>query len=130
VKCQGEGFLDTGNGLRDPLSQRPVVVAEYELLKECFPDDCKLAMKNFRDDNDILQALSKSSWANRIRVIPFSSIGKKNGLMVGLRCDEIIVDPGKTNILYKNLVVGIYMDKLSAKDNYQLLIPSEILEKI
>jgi hypothetical protein len=50
--------------------------------------------------------------------------------MVGLRCDEIIVDPGKTNILYKNLVVGIYMDKLSAKENYQLLIPSEILEKI
>ena len=128
--CRGEGFLDTGNGLKDPLTQRPVVVAEYELLKECFPDDCRAALENFQDDNDILQALSTSSWANRIRVIPFSSIGKKNGLMVGLRCDEIVVDPDKINYLYKNLVVGIYPDKLSAKDNYQLLIPSEILQKI
>ncbi len=130
VICRGEGFLDTGNGLKDPLTQRPVVVAEYELLKEYLPDDCKLAIENYQDDNDILQALSTSSWANRIRVIPFSSIGKKNGLMVGLRCDEIIVDPDKINSLYKNLVVGIYLDKLSAKDNYQLLIPSEILQKI
>jgi len=128
--CRGEGFLDTGNGLRDPLTQCPVVVAEYDLLKECFPDDCKAAIENFRDDHDILQALSKSSWANRLRVIPFSSIGKKNGLMVGLRCDEIVVDPDKINLLYKNLVVGIYLDKLSAKENYQLLIPSEILQKI
>ncbi|PKM77646.1 MAG: sigma-E processing peptidase SpoIIGA [Firmicutes bacterium HGW-Firmicutes-15] len=128
--CRGEGFLDTGNGLRDPLTQRPVVVAEYELLKECFPDDCRAVMDNFSDDNDILQGLSMSSWANRIRVIPFSSIGKKNGLMVGLRCDEIVVDPDKINLLHKNLVVGIYLDKLSTKENYQLLIPSEILQKI
>jgi stage II sporulation protein GA (sporulation sigma-E factor processing peptidase) len=128
--CRGEGFLDTGNGLKDPLTQRPVVVAEYELLKECFPDDCKAAIENYQDDNDILQALSTSSWAHRIRVIPFTSIGKKNGLMVGLRCDGIVVDPEKINFLYKNLVVGIYLDKLSSNDNYQMLIPSEILQKI
>lgn len=128
--CQGEGFLDTGNGLRDPLTHRPVVVAEYGLIKECFPDDCKAAMDNFHDENDILQALSTSSWANRLRVIPFSSIGQKNGLMVGLRCDEIVVDPDKINLLYKNLVVAIYLDQLSSKDNYQLLIPSEILQKV
>ncbi|MDD4802031.1 MAG: sigma-E processing peptidase SpoIIGA [Syntrophomonas sp.] len=130
VICRGEGFLDTGNGLRDPLTQRPVVIAEYELIKECLPDDCKAAIENCKGDNDILNALSTSTWAHRIRVIPFSSIGKKNGLMVGLRCDEIIVDPDKNNCPYKNLVVGIYLDKLSSKDNYQLLIPSEIMQKI
>src|SRR5690606_17571400 len=26
--CEGEGFLDTGNGLRDPLTNKPVLVAE------------------------------------------------------------------------------------------------------
>jgi len=128
--CSGEGFLDTGNGLRDPLTQRPVVVAEYELLKECFPDDCRIALENFRDENEVLHELSKSSWASRLRLIPFSSIGQKNGLMVGFRCDEIVVDPDKINLLYKNLVVGVYLDQLSSKDNYQLLIPSEILQRI
>lgn len=128
--CTGEGFLDTGNSLRDPVSQRPVVVAEYALVKECFPDDCKAAMENFDDENDVLQALSVSSWASRLRLIPYTSIGQKNGLMVGFRCDEMVVDPGKINLFYKNLVVGICHDQLGPADNYQLLIPSEILQKI
>jgi stage II sporulation protein GA (sporulation sigma-E factor processing peptidase) len=128
--CKGEGFLDTGNSLRDPISQSPVVVAEYALVKECFPDDCKAAMENFDDENEVLQALSTSTWANRLRLIPYTSIGQKNGLMVGFRCDEMVVDPGKINLLYKNLVVGIYQHQLGVADSYQLLIPAEILEKI
>jgi len=128
--CTGQGFLDTGNSLRDPITQRPVVVAEYDLLRECFPDDCKAAMENNNDENDIIQALSTSSWANRLRLIPYTSIGQKNGLMIGFRCDQIVVDPDKVNLLYKNLVVGVYLDQLGPADSYQLLIPSEILQKI
>ena len=128
--CTGEGFLDTGNSLRDPITQRPVVVAEYDLVKECFPDDCKAAMENYDDENEVLQALSNSSWANRLRLIPYTSIGQKNGLMVGFRCDAMVVDPGKINLLYKNMVVGIYQDRLGVVDRYQLLIPAEILQKI
>jgi len=128
--CTGEGFLDTGNTLRDPITQRPVVVAEYDLVKDCFPDDCKAAIENYDDENDVLQALSKSSWANRLRLIPYTSIGQKNGLMVGFRCDAMVVDPGQINLLYKNLVVGVYQDHLGAADSYQLLIPAEIIQKV
>lgn len=128
--CRGEGFLDTGNNLRDPLTKRPVIVAEYDLLKECIPDDCQAAIENFHDNNDILQALSVSSWASRLRLIPFSSIGQKNGLMVGFRCDEIVVDSEQINLQYRNLVVGVYLDRLASQDDYQLLIPAEILQKV
>lgn len=127
--CRGEGFLDTGNGLRDPLTQRPIVVAEYALLKACLPEDFKLAMENNPDENDRLEAVSMSTWANRMRLIPFSSIGKKNGLLIGVRCDEIIVNLGKKQLQHKNLVVGIYPHKLSSEDNYQMLIPSEVVQK-
>ncbi len=126
--CRGKGFLDTGNHLRDPLTKRPVVVAEYSLIKDCIPADCQAAIENSKDQNDVLEALSESSWAHRLRLIPFSSIGQKSGMMVGFRCDEILIDPDQTQVLYKNLVVGIYLDKLAAEDDYQLLIPSEILQ--
>lgn len=128
--CRGEGFLDTGNSLRDPITRRPVVVAEYELVRECFPDDCRAVLDNCKDEDEVFQGLSNSSWANRLRLIPYQSIGQKNGLMVGFRCDEIVVDPGKINLLYKNLVVGIYQHRLGPAEGYQLLIPSEILQKI
>ncbi len=126
--CKGEGFLDTGNGLRDPLTQRPIVVAEYALLRSCLPEDFKLAMENNPDENDRLEAVSMSTWGNRMRLIPFSSIGKKNGLLIGVRCDEMIVNLGKKQRQHKNLVVGIYPHKLSSEDSYQLLIPSEVVQ--
>lgn len=128
--CTGEGFLDTGNGLRDPITRRPIVVAEYDLLKACLPEDFRMAMENHQDESDRLEAISMSTWANRMRVIPFSSIGKKNGLLIGLRCDEMTVKLGKKEILHKNLVVGIYPYKLSNEDSYQLLIPSEVVQQV
>ena len=125
--CCAQAFLDTGNGLRDPLSQRPVIVAEYGALQPCFPNDLALYGREIVNENEFLEALSQSSWANRLRLIPFSSIGQKNGLLIGVRCDEFVVDTGKKKLIHKNLVVCMYLDKLSFENHYQALIPSELL---
>jgi len=127
--CNGQGLLDTGNGLKDPLTKRPVVVAEYEFLKPCLPQDFQQAFDDNRDEDDILNRLSHSSWANRLRIIPFSSIGRKNGILVGVRADSILVNMGKKNVLHNNVVIGIYRDKLSQDGSYHLLIPSEIVNQ-
>lgn len=127
--CNGEGFLDTGNGLRDPLTHRPIVVAEYDFLRSCLPEELNRAMADDLSEDERLEAFSRSSWGSRLRLIPFSSLGKKNGLLIGLRCDEIGIKMGRQELLHKNLVVAIYPHKLSAEDNYQLLIPSEVVQK-
>ena len=128
--CQGEGFLDTGNGLRDPLTHRPIVVAEYDFLQACLPEELRLAMMENLSEDERLEAFSRSSWGSRLRLIPFSSLGKKHGLLIGLRCDEIRIKRGHQELLHKNLVVAIYPYKLSAEDSYQLLIPSEVVQKV
>jgi len=127
-RCSGQGFVDTGNGLRDPLTNRPVIIAEYQLLKDCLPADFQEAMEDSRSQEEMLDRLSQSSWASRLRLIPFTSIGKKNGLLVGVRADDIRVSLGKNNIKHNNMVVGIYQDQLSPEGLYQLLIPLEILD--
>ena len=128
--CSGQGFLDTGNSLRDPVTRRPVVVAEYGLIRNCLPQDCRDAVEKNPDENDRLKALSECSWASRLRLIPYSSIGQKNGLLVGFRCDEIIIDPHRLGLSFKNLTIGVYLEKLSSQGDYQLLIPSEIMQNI
>lgn len=125
--CNGQGFLDTGNGLRDPLTNRPVVVAEYELIRKCLPEDFREVLDISQDENDMLDSLSRSSWANRLRIIPFSSIGKRNGILVGIRADAVLVNTGKNDVAHNNVVVGIYREKLSQDGSYQMLIPSEIM---
>ncbi|NLV21891.1 MAG: sigma-E processing peptidase SpoIIGA [Syntrophomonadaceae bacterium] len=126
--CRGEGFLDTGNGLRDPLTRRPIVVAEYAFLQSCLPEELNRAMTDDINEDQRLEAFSRSSWGNRLRLIPFSSLGKKNGMLIGLRCDEVGIKIGRREMLHKNLVVAIYPYKLSAEDDYQLLIPSEVVQ--
>jgi stage II sporulation protein GA (sporulation sigma-E factor processing peptidase) len=128
-KCNGQGFLDTGNGLKDPLTKRPVVVAEYEFLKPCLPEDFQQVFDNTRGEDDILEGLSQSSWANRLRIIPFNSIGRKNGILIGVRADTMRVNTGKKHMLHNNVVIGIYRDKLSQDGSYHLLIPSEIVNQ-
>ncbi|HWQ74942.1 MAG TPA: sigma-E processing peptidase SpoIIGA [Syntrophomonas sp.] len=126
--CKGEGFLDTGNGLRDPLTRRPIVVAEYDFLQSCLPEELNRAMTEEMNEEERLEVFSRSSWGNRLRLIPFSSLGKKNGMLIGLRCDEVEIKIGRREMLHKNLVVAIYPHKLSAANDYQMLIPSEVVQ--
>ncbi|MBO8159330.1 sigma-E processing peptidase SpoIIGA [Thermosyntropha sp.] len=126
--CFSEGFLDTGNSLRDPLTNKPVLVAEYDLIKDYLPDDFRSIIESDIDEDLMLEKLINSSLANRLRLIPFTSIGKKKGILIGIRVDEIAVDVGKEFLSYKDMVVGIYRDSLNLEGNYKMLIPVEMLQ--
>ncbi len=124
----GQGFLDTGNMLRDPLTDAPVLIAEYKWLKQYLPRDLHAIFDNPADETDLLGLAASSSWAGRMRVIPFSSVGRQNGLLLGVRADEIKLDLGHEYICCKNLIIAIYRERLSPDGRYQLLIPAEIVQ--
>ncbi len=126
--CEGDGFLDTGNSLKDPLTNKPVLVAEYNFIKSCLPNDIQAAMENTNNQEEMLNNLTKSSWASRLRLIPFTSIGKRNGLLIGVRADEVIITTLKKLFIHKNIIVAIYLDRLSNEGDYQMLIPFNIIQ--
>ncbi len=128
LSCEGQGFLDTGNSLKDPLTNKPVLVAEYNLIKSCLPHDIQEAMETTKSEEEMLNRLTNSTWASRLRLIPFTSIGKRNGLLIGVRADEVIITSLKNLFIHKNIIVAIYLDKLSNEGNYQMLIPFNIMQ--
>lgn len=127
-KCSGNGFLDTGNMLRDPLTNRPVLIAEYAWLKKYLPLDLITVFDNALSETELLSSAANSSWSGKLRIIPFSSIGRQNGLLLGFRADEIKLNLGNKNICHKNLIVAVYQNKLSLDGQYQLLVPAEIVQ--
>lgn len=127
LACKGEGFLDTGNNLTDPLTGRPVIIVEYGLLRSCLPEDVRKALDRVAEGEDYLQAMPQTGWAHRLRLIPFTSIGRKHGLLPGLRCDSVMIDTGFRSVCQRNVVVGIHWDKLSPEGKFQMLLPCEIL---
>ena len=120
-----EAIIDTGNFLRDPITRMPVIVVEKEALKQILPDSL---LDNLHEiisgkDVDIGEYLSK------IRIIPFTSLGKENGLLIGIKATRVWVNHNQEITEIKNIIVGIYNGTLSKINRYSALIGLGILEE-
>ncbi|PAB58836.1 sigma-E processing peptidase SpoIIGA [Anaeromicrobium sediminis] len=125
-KSSVKALVDTGNSLEDPLSKYPVIVVEYSAIKDLIPNDIKDMLTNNNISYDVfLKIGNDSNWNSRIRVIPFNSLGKENGMLIGFRPDMVNVE-GKKHI--KNIIVGIYTKRLSKNGDYSALLHPDILK--
>lgn len=127
-----DALVDTGNQLQDPLSQIPVVVVEYNVLKDIFPAEIQSVFENTGDPDlmQILNSLSGTSWSTRFRVIPFTSLGRENGLLIGFRPDRIEVSNGDKQVCTRDVIVGIYQKNLSPEGDYRALLHPDVLDNM
>ncbi|MBQ9298222.1 MAG: sigma-E processing peptidase SpoIIGA [Clostridia bacterium] len=118
-------MIDTGNLLKEPITKTPVVVMELELLKEVIPESILEHLKEIINGNgDYIP----QSFINKIRLIPFSSLGMPNGMLIGIKADEIIVNYDEEEYKHNNIIVGLYDKKLSKKGMYTSLIGISLIE--
>ena len=116
-------LLDTGNLLKDPLTNIPVVIIEKEKLEQILPKEilnsANSVSKNIVDVTEEIKS--------RCSIIPFKSIGKNNGIILGFRPDKIIINENN-DIKEKKAIIGIYDGKISKSNLYSGLIGLNILE--
>lgn len=119
-----KAIIDTGNFLREPITKLPVIVIQKSALEEIIPnyilDNLDKIIKG--EDVDLKEHVSK------IRLIPFSSLGKENGILIGVKADKILVERDEKEILIENVIIGIYNGILNKSGKYESLIGLEILE--
>jgi stage II sporulation protein GA (sporulation sigma-E factor processing peptidase) len=122
-------LVDTGNALNEPITKAPVVVAEYTSIKELLPADVQeiFEQDNQNDFNVIARIMSNSDLVTRFRIIPFKSLGKDNGMLLGFKPDEVQFVENKKQQNIKNIIIGIYNKKLSNSGEYSALIHPDIL---
>lgn len=127
-----EALIDTGNQLHDPLSHKPVMVMEYSALKSLFPQEVQSAFEKGGDPDLmlVLDSLSQTTWFTRFRVIPFTSLGRENGLLIGFRPDRVEVYNGGSLVCTRNVIVGVYHQELSPEGTYRALLHPDVLEGI
>ncbi len=118
-------LLDTGNMLKDPLTKSPVILVEKRVLINLLPDELIKLMEqdNGGDINEILEEYKK-----RIRIIPFTSVGKQNGMMFGIKVDEIKVLTDVDEVINKDAIVCIYNRSFSKSKKYFGLLGIDLLE--
>lgn len=124
------GLIDTGNHLTDPLTQVPVIVLEQDLLAKLLPSDLARSIHELEAGNETVlsQLLASSQWSSRFRIIPYTSLGKKNGILVGFRPDRVTLEISGEPIPTSDAIVAICDHQLDTAGEYQALVPPAIVQ--
>ncbi len=109
-ECTVPALSDTGNLLKDPISQAPVIIAEGKFIGSLFPEG--------------IPSLEAGETSNvKLRLIPYSSLGNKGGMLAGFIPDEVRIDGRKAS----KVIIAISPDALSKEDEYNALFNPNIL---
>ena len=113
-----KALLDTGNMLKDPLSNKPVMIATKRSLKSIIPEEILDNINLILGGDKIGKLITK-----RIKLIPFNSLGNEHGILIGIKSDKIIIN----NNEIKDVIIGIYEKEFSKTRRYDALIGIDLL---
>lgn len=122
-------LLDTGNSLSDPVTGHPVVIAEYESVKEVFSEPVRAAVERHGPDQAaaVLGELGEEIAAGHFRIIPYRSVGRESGCLLGFRPDEVVLKQGGRLYRTGRVVVALCGDRLDGDAPCRALVPPVLL---
>lgn len=122
------GLLDTGNRMEDPLNGAPVIVAELAAVAPLLPEQVVevYSREGTMASEQAARALSEGAWRNRFRLLPFSSLGQRNGLLLGFRPDTVAVSIDGRRREVVPVTVAVAPSPLSSSGEYQALLPPQV----
>ncbi|TCT16861.1 stage II sporulation protein GA (sporulation sigma-E factor processing peptidase) [Natranaerovirga pectinivora] len=127
---RAQGLLDTGNNLYDPITKAPVIIVEYDIIKELIPDQARdIIIKFLNNNSEDFYNNIEELYNHKFRLIPFSSIGKESGMLIGLVSENVSINCNtEKEFKLKDIVLAIYNKKLSQDNSYQILIHPEMVK--
>ncbi|WMC92232.1 sigma-E processing peptidase SpoIIGA [Kineothrix sp. MB12-C1] len=99
-----KALSDTGNSLREPISGKPVSVIEEGALGE----------------------LALIKMPEKLKIIPYHSVGKENGILEGYEVPELMIEREEGTIRWQKVIVGISTNKISANGAYQMILHPDL----
>ena len=123
-----QGFVDTGNRLKDPISGLPVIILEVKKMIPFCREMLKNKIQKWEGDFYVLLRAfeNEERWKSRVRVLPFSDLGQEHGMLVGLVPDRVVINYEGGKLETKNLVIGLTERKLDSNNEFSALINSEL----
>jgi len=103
-KVRLKALIDTGNSLKySNTNDNVIIVEKNEIFSE---DEFEKYIEEGSDEN-----------ANntKLRLIPFKSIGKENGVLIGIKPDEVIMIKDEKITKVENVIIGMYEKKIGTK---------------
>ena len=123
-----KALIDTGNMLKEPITNLPVIVMEHTLLYDVIPKDIlNNTEKILGGDFSKIPDNIRDEYFSKLKVIPFSSLGKQNGMLLGIKGENLTVNLKDEIKKIDKLIIVIYNKSLTKRGEYRSLLGLEIL---
>lgn len=120
-------MVDTGNMLKEPITGNPVVVVEKNSLYDVIPKEILNNTDSILGgDFEKIPDDIKQEYIPKLKFIPFSSLGKQNGMLIGIKPEKLKVINEELENEKINAIIGIYNKSLTKKGEYNALIGIEL----
>ena len=119
-------MIDTGNLLKEPISQSDVIIVEKNSLRNVIQDEILDNIDNIIHGKWLDSG--EKLYEYKFKVIPFSSLGNENGLLLGFKPDYVKIYD-EEECIRDDVIIGIYNGKLSKSSMYTSLIGLDILNR-
>ena len=127
-KIKTRAMIDTGNLLKEPITNTPVIVLEHTLLYECVPKEILDNLESILGGELVkIPEEIRNEYISRLKLIPFASLGKQNGMLVGIKSDSLKIVQDEQEKESKNVIVGIYNKSLTKRGEYRALIGIDLV---
>ena len=125
-----KALLDTGNLLKDPITGFPVIVIEHKSLYSLIPEKVLDNLEKILggDIDDLTKDEEFNKTISRFRMIPFSSLGKQNGLLLGIKADSVNIILDEKTESINNVIIGIYDKSFTKNEMYSAIFGLDLLE--
>ena len=127
-EIETRAMIDTGNLLKEPITNIPVIIVEHTLLynvieKEILNNLEEILSGNFEKiPNEI-----KNKYLSKLKVIPFKSLGKENGMLLGIKVDKVKIENEENRKVIDKAIIGIYNKSLTRRGEYRALLGIDMI---
>ena len=125
-----KALRDTGNSLCEPISGKPVIILEkpllFDLLSKEQQEEFNMIEKIYYGKGVIQENLDGIHTLS-VRIIPYQSIGKPQGILPGLVIDKVLIHTDNETICIENVIAAICENQLSAKKDYQVILHKDMV---
>lgn len=123
-----KGLYDTGNRLRDPLTQKPVCIVEWKVFQELLDQREREVLETFCDRPGDFYLQDPVVRKLKPRLIPYRSVGCETGLLLVVTADGMSIVSGEKEGQVKDPAIGLSKTSLSFDGNFQIIISPAILD--
>lgn len=118
------GIIDSGNGLYDPVSTRPVSFVDVDVLCPVLPKELRVAVKQGKD---LLTSIAQLATTASFTLVPFQGASGR-GLTIAIRPDKVVLRSNRrTWTCHDKHLFAVFPGSLSSDDAFHAILHMDIM---